>query len=234
MKFVIVTPARSGSTPLREMLDSHPEVCCSGEVFGQLRVRGLSTNSAAHVEPDLAFRIRKRDPAAFLAKHVYASARPAAGFKILYSQLFVMDALPAIAWLQDRPGLRVVHLWRRDLVARHVSEIRLRQRARDQKTEPLPAGFVERMLRPHAVLRSCEVQLAARRNVNRMFAGHPMLSLDYEDFIADHATQSRRLCEFLGVDPAGWPALKAKEDRPDPELVALRAEPALQPFIDHA
>lgn len=234
MKFVIVAPARSGSTLLREMLDSHPDVCCSGEVFGQLRVRGLSKRSSAHIEPELAFRVRKRDPAGLLAKHVYASDCAAVGFKILYSQLFVLEALPAVAWLQDQPGLRVVHLWRRDLVARHVSEVKLRQRARDRNPEPLPAGFVERMLKPGAVLRSCEVQLAARRNVDRLFAGHPTLSLDYEDFIADHAAQSRRLCEFLGVDPARWPALQAKEDRPDPELEALRALPALQPFADHA
>jgi len=32
-KFIILCAARTGSTMLRELLDSHPEVCCYGEIM---------------------------------------------------------------------------------------------------------------------------------------------------------------------------------------------------------
>lgn len=235
MKFIIIAPARSGSTLLRTMLDRHPAVCCSGELFGQRFVRGLSKHLQSQIDREEALNLRQRDAVAFLENHAYASTRVAVGFKLLYSQLFVMENLPAVRWLQNQAGLRVLRLWRRDLIARHVSEVRLLQRARDNSPETNPDGFFKRMATPQATAHSCEIQLAAREFVGRLFADHPLLDIAYESFIAEHADQSRRLCEFLQVDPGGWPPLPAKEDAPaDPHLQALRGMPSLLPYVDHA
>jgi len=229
--FLIIAPARSGSTLLREMLNRHPEVCCHGEVYGIHRVLGYSANAAHALDPEVALTQRRRDPARFLTDHVLASARPAVGFKLLYNQMLHLEFMPALQRLIEMPTLRVVHLWRRDLLARHVSEARLRLKSVQRKAGPDAGVTLEQLLRPAMVVRSCSINVAARACAKQLFARQPALALDYEDFIDDHAVQSARLCAFLGIDNAGWPALPNKGvDASDPEIERLKQLPALRAY----
>lgn len=233
--FIIVAPARSGSTLLREMLNRHPEICCHGEVFGEHRINGFSFHGTRlpDPDPDQGIKQRNADPVRFLADAVYASNRPFIGFKLLYSQLLRLPFAPVAAHLIAMPGLKVVHLWRRDLIARHVSEARLRAGAVGRNDAEKARRLLEQSLRPAAVERSCRVNIGARACAEQIFSRKPALSVCYEDFITDQATQSGRLCEFLGVKAAGWPKLPAKNDREesDPVIERLRAVPRLASYV---
>lgn len=234
-RLLIVAPARSGSTLLRLMLNQHPEVCCHGEVFGLHRVLGHSAHALHPLEPELALKLRRRDPVKFLDDQVFATRKPVAGFKLLYSQMLQLEIAPVLQRLIEMPDLRVVHLWRRDLVARHVSEARLRLKAVQRLASPSPGATLEHALRPAVVERACRTNLAGRACAAQLFARQPALALDYEDFIGDHLAQSQRLCTFLGIDPGSWPALPDKDGEPnDPEVAKLKCLPALQPYVDHA
>lgn len=234
--FLIIAPARSGSTLLREMLNRHPEVCCHGEVFGVHRVLGLSKHALHTLDLDAALKLRRRDPVKFLEDQVFASRRPVAGFKLLYSQMLQMEFAPALQRLIEMPDLRVVHLWRRDLIARHVSEARLRLKMAERQAAPGGARVtMEQVLRPALVERACRINLAGRACAAQVFARQAGLTLDYEDFIDDHAAQSARLCGFLGIDPQLWPAMPEKgSELPDPEIDRLKRLPVLQAYQDHA
>jgi LPS sulfotransferase NodH len=234
-RFLIIAPARSGSTLLREMLNRHPEVCCHGEVFGVHRVLGHSTHAMRALDPELALKLRRRDPVAFLEAQVFASKRPVTGFKLLYSQMLQMEFAPVLQRLIEMPDLRVVHLWRRDLIARHVSEARLRLKAAQRQAAPGTGATLEHALRPALVERACRINLAGRACAVQLFARQPAMALDYEHFIEDQAAQSTRLCSFLGVDPQRWPPLPDKGGEPsDPEIDRLKRLPALQAYQDHA
>ena len=235
MKFVIIAPARSGSTLLREMLNRHREICCHGEVYGKHRVNGLSMHARVPLGPDEALKLRRRNPVRFLEEHIFDSGRPAMGFKLLYGQMLDFDFASVLQRLFEMRDLHVIHLWRRRLIARHVSEARLRLKAASRQPGPAPEGFLSHALRPAVVERSCQLNLSARTCANKLFDLQPTLHLAYEDFIADHAEQSRRLCEFLGVDRAGWPSLPEKKgESGDAEVDRLESIPALRPYIDCA
>ena len=47
-RFMLLSPSRSGSSMVRTMLDSHPEICSHGEVFAKKRV-----NMELREHPDL-------------------------------------------------------------------------------------------------------------------------------------------------------------------------------------
>ena len=119
-KFVIIGPARSGSTLLRTMLNQHPEVCCHGEMYGIKRVLGQSKHALNPLDPEIALKLRQSDPVKFLHEQVFTSQCPTVGFKLLYGQMMQMDFSPVLQQLIEMPDLRVVFIWRRDLIARYV------------------------------------------------------------------------------------------------------------------
>lgn len=233
MKFVIIAPARSGSTLLRQVLNRHAQVCCHGEVFGLHRVLGHSVHAAHRLDMDEALALRRRDPLGFLDDHVFSSPRPVVGFKLLYPQLLHFEFAPVLQRLISMPELRVVMLWRRNLIARHVSEARLRlsggPRSDEERSERLRAA-----LRPGAVERSCRANLAARTCALKLFDGHPTACIDYESLIGDYAAQRSLLGSFLGIDDGGWPPLPGKaSETADPALLELERLAALQAYRDH-
>lgn len=96
MKFIVVSPARSGSKLLREMLDNHPDICCHGEVYGVHRVLGHSAHGRRQLDGEIALKLRRRDPVSFLEEHVFTSGRKVVGFKLLYSQMLNLEVAPVL------------------------------------------------------------------------------------------------------------------------------------------
>jgi hypothetical protein len=233
VKFLILAPARSGSTLLRHQLNRHPQVCCHGEIYGIHRVLGHSMHASRPLDKERALALRRRDPVRFLDEHVFDSARPVVGFKLLYAQCLQLDFAPVLEHLISMPALRVIVLWRRNLLARHVSEVRLRF-GNPGRSEAQTAELIEKSLRPGVVERSCRTNLAARACVHKLFDRQHGLQLDYEDFVAENTRECGRLSHFLGIDPATWPELPAKADAADAALQQLESVPSLRMYRDHA
>lgn len=233
MKFIIVAPARSGSTLFRELLDRHPQACCHGEVFGIQRVLGFSSNASRPMALDEALRLRTRNPARFLTEEVWSSPRPQVGFKLLYTQLFHFGFVPALATLLAATDLRVIHLWRKDLIARHVSEVRLKMKVAQKTANGPPPDFWDNAMRPGAIEKACEANIAARACARSLLRDFPSIDVCYEDFVGRHAEEAGRLCDFLDIDPALFPALPAKGegDGEAPPLPALSER--LAAYADH-
>jgi len=69
-RFIIVCAARTGSTLLRLLLQSHPDVCCHGEIITPdpqraLQLAGMKAEYKSNLR-DLLIETRKADPARFL------------------------------------------------------------------------------------------------------------------------------------------------------------------------
>ena len=126
-RFIIICAARTGSTMLRSMLNSHPQMVCHREVFSP-RLMGFAGiyNQKDSDSPIRQFveKTRNERPVDFLRDYVfYAGSYQAIGAKIKYDELeqprwsAVFDSL-----LADRE-IRVVHLIRENRLRRLVSAI---------------------------------------------------------------------------------------------------------------
>lgn len=193
--FIVLTSHRTGSNLLVSLLADHPRVHATGEVLNR-------HVPLAVLCPEARERERLR-PARLLHHRVFA--RPdvdAAGCKVFYHH-GAGFSVQAWAYLSALDGLRVIHLRRRDRLARYVSYLRamddgvwMRGPGDDQHVAPPrvtvdPAGF-----RQHV-----EMWDGRRRAAEQRIAGRPTLDVWYEDLVADRAGTMERVFGHLDVAP---------------------------------
>lgn len=201
VRFIIVTIGRTGSTRIRKLLDSHPDVRCHGEVFGE-SIGQLAQGDAAPLERLVAERAA--DPGEFLVRRALSAPEVrAVGVKILCNQLF--DRHPGLlARLRVERDVRIIHLVRRDGIRRFVSEwcvgaglVRHSYSVHESAPEVRPIVI------PIEAVRADLARVEAERaRVVREFSGHPFMELGYEDSLEDNGAAMRRVQEFVGVVPA--------------------------------
>jgi hypothetical protein len=201
VRFCIVTAGRTGSTWLRLLLDSHPDITCHGEVFGENLSTLAATGSDAHHG---LLAERAADPHGFLVRRVFAPSRcRAVGFKVLNRQLTqrwpsLLDAL------RGEPGVRIVHLVRRNLLKRFVSEYFVGTVTHRHSARSSEATADVRPIR--IPVESILADLSTvRREVDAMreaFRQHPMHEIAYEDCVSDPERALGGLLGFLGAAPA--------------------------------
>ena len=197
-RFLLISPARSGSTALRLAANVQPGVLCHGEILGRNRILGISNKDLPEAErAQLSPQMRQQDPERFLRIMLGQPGFDQQGFKALLPHFF----LEQNAYLLSRvlaTTSRVVFLWRRDLLRRFRSECLLRV----EKTLMSPDQFAA--LTPADVLRDARHQIGMAAGVRAQLRGYGItriMDLDFEDLIADPASTGRVLA-FLDIDPA--------------------------------
>jgi len=208
-RFIIICAARTGSTMLRSMLNSHPQMVCHGEVFSP-RLSGFAGiyNQKDSDSPIRQFVEKKRNerPVDFLRDYVfYAGSYQAIGAKIKYDELeqprwsAVFDSL-----LADR-DIRVVHLIRENRLRRLVSAIIAELTgvtvvpASDPQPDlrrPVPKIVVdvERCIHDFTAVQ------AAEASFRRHFSGHRIFEVSYEGIMDEHSRQLSDLQRFLQLE----------------------------------
>lgn len=205
MRFAVVGTQRSGTTYLRQCLDSHPQVQCRGELF------------ALSYGKDDGYHAYRRASALRQFGH-YAWRSPqvtrfldatqgdaevgveAVGFKLMRSHVRrVPYQYPMLLALMRRERYRVIHVVRRNLLRVLVS--RRTAQARGQFHARAAVPTVEITLPTSTLLHD----LAKVDQENQFWAstsrGFDRLEVAYEQFVADQSGESRRMLDFLGVDP---------------------------------
>src|SRR5882762_5828788 len=120
-KFIILCAARTGSTMLRHLLDSHPEICCYGEIMAD-QVTPDRWNSAARGKHSRLMDLYRNGPRQFLEQFgLYPPQAKAVGFKIKYDELVLADHAWLLQWLRDHREVRVIHLRRENRLKRFIS-----------------------------------------------------------------------------------------------------------------
>lgn len=180
--FVIVTRTRCGSTMLQTALDTHPMIHCKGEVFGVGYMPGT-------------WRVALGD--AFSAgRSAYA-----VGFKLMGWQPQVeADQQPLWAAIRAIPGLRVIHLQRRNMLAAFVSE------KLAQQTGHWHSYGKTRSDAPSRVHVDIDAILAYLKGTEEAYQTHlddfrhqESILVHYESFLADFDGTCRSVQRFLGV-----------------------------------
>lgn len=215
VRFVIICAARTGSTMLRTMLNGHPQILCHGEVFaGQIFGYVHADLRADTVLARKLRRLRRSDPVRYFEHFVYRSDRKeAVGAKLLYSVFDSHQFAPATSRLIDDTDVRVIHLTRRNHVARIVSKQRVNLtgistlRAADRTSE-LPVLPRVTLTYDQLVREVADTQHAEQR-LRKRFSDHPVFELAYEDIHPDAQCVMDLQC-FLDVAPVPLQAATIK------------------------
>lgn len=221
---VQISDTRTGSTVLHDALDSHPDVFCVGEVFGQygdywfLQRKGMEGQRGMKWELNPFFD-------SLIAGQVYLQqGSRVLVFKVMYHQIRNLSLMSRL----KASNLRVIHLVRRNCVKRALSKLRA-----DNLKVVVPP--------PWNLLR---LTLEGRNNVlkfKRSLTGMSVLPVVYEQMFAQtdvlgevrFATPnpihwksencnylttklSTQLCHFLGVKVCSlWSRLVKRPDSED-------------------
>jgi len=170
----------------------------------------------------LAKLFRDLLPVAYLRTTVfrgYPEHIQAIGLKILAYQLGFCRNAALVSHLCEREGVRVVHIYRENLLKQQLSEALAvrdqRWRAAGSPSKPEPIR-----LDPGACEKRFQRSLDDREFLLTSFADLPLLSLSYEDLVADMAKELRRIQEHIGVPIQRLePTTKKQRQWPVQELV---------------
>jgi LPS sulfotransferase NodH len=208
-RFVVIGAERTGTNLLISLLKQYDGCYCGNELFnpGQIakgKVAWLNVDEETHA----GFLARRADdPVGFLDElHSLAHARgfSVVGFKLMHTHGLanpaVLDALTA-----DR-DLKVIHVSRRNLVRRLVSERQARaaQRWAVGGAEPAPTM-------PSVEIELSDLVVSLARTKSRQaefrarFADHDVLEVVYEDIAARPERVAARAAAFLGLPPLSAP-----------------------------
>ena len=221
-RFVIIGIARTGSTMLRDLLNSHGEALAFGELFRSADRIGWDLSPFDDRQPTRTMALFRSDPVRFIETEVYRrwpSRLRAVGFKIFYYHAQTPPHDAVWRYLDRQADVAVIHVVRSNVLRQYLS-LRLAHctgswsttsPAREQ--EPIHID-VEDCLRHFAYVRSSE-QASRER-----FASHPFIEVRYEDLVRDQGAEMARIQRFLGLSPRpGRTSLKRQQGRPLSEAI---------------
>ena len=207
--FVISCAARTGSTMLVHMLRSNPRIICHGEVYvggaiGALTVNYRVKRQETELESEL-LRCYRETPVIFFYKYLYdLQGRLVAGFKFKTDELFHPDYATVAKLLGEDKDIKVVHLYRSDLVAQYIShQVLLNQTGVSLVTKPENrpqlSEFKVELSHFHEYIAD-----VFRREESSLsyYSEHRGYCISYEDAVCETESVINDLQEFIGVPPA--------------------------------
>ncbi len=207
-RFIIVCPARSGSTMLVHLLRSHPDCVSNSEVLALTdKIGGFDPTVRPYLdtlgsESDL-IRWRKRDPVDFMNRAgFYAGDHLWGGFKIKSDELVLRKYSALLAGLRADTSIKVLHLNRSNLLHRYISWVMVNKvtgvtMAVREEDKP---EFEPVEINPKKAERDFVLAEERQGLLDAWFADHDVLQLDYDALTRDIAGESARICAFLDIE----------------------------------
>lgn len=212
-RFIILSQPRTGSTLLRAALDRHPGVWCYRELM----------NPA-----DGGKRFPRQSGRARLQRAYLAAKANCVGFKLQTDQPppLQQNWEDAWDWLAQQSQLKVILLYRRDVLAQLASE-RIAEHYRAWQTQPQQDRPVLRITADELIQYHTKRRQQWRNRLNR-FPVQPRLVLAYEDLNCCWERSLQSCQYFLGANPRPIDQPMAKQEhRPLSQVIdgyaALRA-----------
>ncbi|MEO0974354.1 MAG: sulfotransferase [Pseudomonadota bacterium] len=204
-RFVVVGTQRSGTTFIRQCLDSHPQVRCRGELFARSygKADGYASYRHANVFHQLGHYLwRARQVRRFLGDRLtdVEVGVAVSGFKLMRSQVRRTPYwYPMVLDFMHEEHYHVLHVVRRNLLRVLVSRATARARGQYHARDEVPT--VQVALDVTTLLRSLDKLADENAYWRTATRGLPVCVVEYEQFVDDRQVQSQRMLEFLGVDP---------------------------------
>ncbi len=208
-RFVVVGPERSGTNLLVGMLNQHRECFCGGELFngGQIAKGKLAWFDLPAARARPAYRLAPAGQAGVSAGALAGCGRRRPQHGRFQAALQSRPRSTRRRRLpRSRPEIRVIHVTRRNLLRRLVSNRQAQAtnqwavgRDGDMQEPPEVELDLNQALRSFSTIESQQAANAQR------FAGHRVLRVVYEDLAARPEVVGVRAARFLGLPPLGRP-----------------------------
>jgi hypothetical protein len=193
---------------LVHLVRSHPDCVSNSEVMAITDSAGgfdvaVRDDLSKFGDEDGLVHWRKRDPVDFMHRAAfYAGDNPWSGFKIKSDELVQRKYKPVLEALQADTSIKVLHLNRRNLLERYVSWWMVNKvtgvtmALREEDRPEFQTAYID----PKKAEKDFLAAEERRAMVDRWFAHHDVLDLDYEDLVADPEDASEQICEFLDIE----------------------------------
>ena len=197
---VILASPRTGSTFLAECLASHPEIHCAGEILNGQPDTPIppARGPFRHVVKFARIARTGAWQPAFRLEQFYGRGQARVRcFKVMHNQL----ARPfVLRYLLSHREIRVIQLWRQNLLKAYVS-VRLMQKRRIlQASAPVAPVWIR--IDPDRAIAAMRAARARNEHYAALFAQHARLSVTYESLFDGPNLRigtAWRICDFLGV-----------------------------------
>lgn len=202
-RFVIFGMARTGSTLLASLLNSHPQIACDGEVFTPprwpRRLRPIARFWQRHPFPYLAYR---------QVRTLLLHQKTVYGFK-LHNKFEGPQLVDIRGFLRvaAHDGWKVIHLQRRCLFDQVMSNVVANRTGRyfGNQNEDESVATIDI---PVTVFASALQKSFRASEFNRAIVAElPCLALVYEDDVSEPAAWEKtagRICDYLGIPTSPW------------------------------
>jgi LPS sulfotransferase NodH len=210
-KFVIFGLGRSGSTLLKQLLDSHPDIKCEGELFN------VEDN---YVTNPILRKIVYHFPRRFLNLRRFLANKPIYGFTLL---IYQFGQPQAMLEMLHNDGWKIINISRRNsleqcfsfLVALHTKTWhRFREKEGTAPKLSLSAEELKHWLMLFEKNKKTESEILENL---------PHYRVVYEDNLIDEALwpeTTRKIFEYLGINPAPVSAsIQKTYSRPYSEII---------------
>lgn len=200
IEFIILSTQRSGSAFLATSLSSHPRIHCYREMFLRRNRNRIAYRAYrnASLSRRLAHLFRRKQLVSDYLDELFAATGDvdAIGFKLMYNQ--ARELPEVVQWVKEH-NAKVIHLLRVNMLKTFVSHSVARARGVYHSTKALEPIKVR--LDPAKVLAALTRTTQLVETYRGIFAGNPYLEVTYESFAAHRDDESRRVLEFLNVEP---------------------------------
>ena len=222
-RFIVFGQSRSGSTLVQELLNSHPQICCEGELLnpewgylGRGPVREFS----------------RLFPAPYLNHRARARGLPNYGCKLMpYHLRFPVSAVRRLV----THGWKIIHVHRRDVprqsLSKLVAEATGRWHSRSDQLSPLTGSVT---IPVEALLREIQKRRQIGEMEKQVMAQIPHFPVCFETDLqgaSDRDVTFGHLFTYLKVEPAAvYTTLVKTHDLPDEQFIANYDE--IQPYLN--
>lgn len=201
-RFVIFGVARTGSTLLLDLLNAQSQVIAFGELFRGDGAIGWDIPPFLTQQSPRLRRMSEAQPLAFLETAVFRrwpKEIAAVGFKLFYHHARSGPQAAVRDHLRDDPDLAIIHIKRRNILEQYLS-LRVAHATNVWSTTKQPDRTAEPIrLDPQECLRHFEEVRAQEAACDAFFAARRILTLSYEDLVADRSSTMQSVAAHLGL-----------------------------------
>lgn len=223
-KFMISCTARSGSSMLSTLLNSHPRVLCHGEIlaaphesagpYHELRSQGADVD-------DWLREYRQERPEAFLYDVCFNPAgRQSVGFKFKLEESLTGSYKSFRELLAADRDIKIIHLQRKNILDKYVSL----QMTKQSGVFSIRSSSQRPELRPFTIdipdfIAYVRKDRQRYETAFEMFRDHPCLHLTYEELCESRPAALTKVQDFLELPQADLATMMVKVIKKNTDLV---------------
>jgi LPS sulfotransferase NodH len=202
-RYVILCAPRTGSSMLRTLLASHPQIMSHGELLTAPILDALLPEDPRASMIEAADQLRREAPVSFGQEMVFnPEGKKAVGSKILYDSVLHAPFVQVLSALQSDTQIKLIHLKQVNRLRRLVS---LLAASRGHGVVNIWDGSGPPAVKPFSVspeecLSDFEYVEGLEERFASIFSGHQTFDVSFEELIGNSDETLGAIQDFLGID----------------------------------